>query len=104
MTLEDDLGYNLEEHLGMLKQKCRVLISDHQDAETLEEAIEKINWLNNATSQGMIQEALNNSSKHGQTPIEYLRMSVYALEQGVWELYAGLGRDMEQDLDFFKEY
>lgn len=104
MTLEEDLGYNLGEHLGMLKQKCRVLISDNQDAETLDEAIEKMNWLNRANAPDMIQEALSNSSGQDQTPIEYLRMSIYALEQDVWELYASLGHDMERELDFFKEY
>ena len=104
MTLEDDLGYDLAAHLATLKEKCRLLISDRQDAEVIDEAIEKMNWLNRANAPDMIQEAFKNSSKHDQSPEEYLRMSVYALEQDVWELYSSLGRDMERDLDFFKEY
>ena len=104
MTLEEDLGYDLAAHLATLKEKCRLLISDHQDAEIIDEAIEKMRWFSNASAQGMIREALNNSSRHGQTPIEYLRMSVCALEQDVWELYASVGNGMERELDFFKEY
>ena len=104
MTLEDDLGYNLAEHLKKLKQTCRVLISDHQKDETIEEAIEKLQWLERAEASKMIDEAYKNCLRQDQSPVEYLRLSVYALEQDVWEMYSNLESNAKEEIDFFKEF
>ena len=104
MTLEEDLGYNLAGHLGLLKEKYRLLISDKHDEETIDRAAENLEALNSITAEDLIQDAFENSGRQDDSPLRYLKLSVYALEQDLSWIYAHLGPGMEKDLDFFKEF